>query len=353
MTETYQTNPAIEFDVVTGGDEAASVVVSVGADSFQRVPVPDVRVLPILERAFEPASKHDLVTDAIGEVGLSVDDAEALVEWTIENGLLLEDDAEVRARREWLANGWTASLRYYLASAGWEMSRSTVERTPEPATECAVELPEPEPLPDRSLGDVLRSRRTCRAFDGTPTSRTELGTLLGTAFGRLPGDVGPETAEYFGDRGSAFAVYPVVIRAEDVDAGVYRYGPEAHGLARVDPLPDDAEAIDRTVQGCLVDQPYADGASVVCILTADLARYRARWTGEAAFRQLLVAVAAQCHRLLLSATALGLDVFQATAVDDEGTDSLLGVDGYDEAALYPVAVGRKDDTVAGGESRDR
>ena len=40
-------------------------------------------------------------------------------------------------------------------------------------------------------------------------------------------------------------------------------------------------------------------------------------------------------------------------MDDEGTDSLLGVDGYDEAALYPVAVGRKDDTVAGGEGRDR
>lgn len=362
MSDTYRTNPAVEFDVERSA-AGARTVASVGTDELEKVPVAATRVLPILERAFEPRTEAELVAFAVEEVGLSEVTARETVESLSADGLLLSDPEAVARRDEWLSKGWNTSLRYNFASRDWGITQSLagegdgrtvdarngdaqngVERDDDARNDDAreiVALPDPAPLPDRPVNDVLLSRRTCREFDGTPTTSAELGSLLGRAF--RPVREGRERGgyDYFGTENFPLVVYPVVVRADDLDPAVYRYRVADHELGVVERLPDDPAAIDDALQEIVVNQPYARDAGVVFLLAADLDAYRARNRGEAAFRQLLATVSGQAHRLLLSATAAGLNAFQSAAMEDSTADEFVGADGYDEAVLYFVAVGRK------------
>lgn len=67
---------------------------------------------------------------------------------------------------------------YYLAAVDWEVT-DTGER--DSARQASAtpdrELPEPDPLPDRSLNDVMLDRRTCREFDGSTVEATALSSI--------------------------------------------------------------------------------------------------------------------------------------------------------------------------------
>jgi len=131
------------------------------------------------------------------------------------------------------------------------------------------------------------------------------------------------------------------VRAEDIDPAVYRYRVKEHELGVIRHLTDDPDAIDDALQEVIVEQPYARDAAVVFLLTADLDSYHQQNQGEAAFRQLLTMVSGHAHRILLTGTATGLDTFQSAAIDDSTADDFVGVNGYDEAVLYFIAVGQK------------
>lgn len=359
MSDIYQTNPALAFDVAQT-PAGNRTVASVGTDSLEKVPIEDTNVFPILECAFEPQTADDLIAFATEEVGLSAATAREAVESLAADGLLLSDSEEVARREEWQSKGWNTSLLYHLASRDWEIDQSLTDRGDESGAggrssddpesnrqrsdDRAVEtvaLPDPVPLPDRPLNEVLLSRRTCRKFDGTPVTRSELGSLLGRAFEPVREATGRDGFDYFGTDHFPFGVYPVVARAKDLNPAVYRYRVEDHELEVVEHLPDDPGAIDDGLQEVIVNQPYARDAAVVFLLTADLDAFRTRNRGEAAFRQLLTMVSGQAHRILLMGTAAGLNAFQSAAMEDSTGDEFVDVDGYDKAVLYFVAVGRK------------
>jgi SagB-type dehydrogenase family enzyme len=171
---------------------------------------------------------------------------------------------------------------------------STVSTAP-PA---ALELPPPQVRFTCSLEEVLRLRRSVRAFRKAPVPLGAAAQLLWSAQGITDGE-GHRTAP------SAGSVYPleallVAGDVEGLEAGVYRYRPDRH---RLQPLrTGDVRAL--LARACL-DQAFIADAALSILLTADDRAMRAKY-GDMA--ECYVAIEAGCALQNAALQAVALDL---------------------------------------------
>ena len=123
---------------------------------------------------------------------------------------------------------------------------------PIPPDATTVELPTPpEILPDKTRGlfDILRTRRSRRAYSAAPLALRELATLLWSVQGVVESGRGYtlRTAPSAGAR-HPLETYVMVNRVEGIAPGLCRYLPSGHRLVR---LGDDASVADRLAAACL------------------------------------------------------------------------------------------------------
>lgn len=397
MAETYRTNPAVRFSWRPGDGR---LVATVGTDDVETTPVEDPALLAALEFALEPRSRTELVEYLAADVGCSRHQSSEHVSNLRATGLLLPDGDRAADYRFWVEHGWDRSLLYHLSTndpgfdgsgneragneqvvneevvneeagskrAGSEETRSggaaseeigsdeatstetrsdgagRDETPPESGNDDVdVALPDPLPLPERPLHEVLLERRTCREFAGETVETEALSSLLHHTSEpvRCARESGTDAVgtEFFEMAAFPVGLYPVVVRSESLARGVYRYDPAEHGLRLRRSLDGSPAAIDDRLQAVTVNQPWVRDAGVVLLVTADLAAVRRRYRDPAAFRYLCTLLSGHAHRLLVTATAYGFDVFQAAALEESRAEDLLGVDGFDEPVLYVVAVG--------------
>jgi SagB-type dehydrogenase family enzyme len=195
----------------------------------------------------------------------------------------------------------------------------------------AVALPAARPLPELSVGQALRQRRSVRRYRDRMLTAQELAWLVHAATAITSGD-GYRTAP------SAGALYPIetyvaVSRVQGIDVGLYHVDVRAQAL---EPVRAGLVTGDLMIAG--LGQEFLRQAPVVFVLTGLF--QRARWKyRERHYRYVCWEGGHVAQNLYLAAEAAGLGACMVGAFLDGMLNDLLRIDGRHEAALGLVTVG--------------
>lgn len=211
----------------------------------------------------------------------------------------------------------------------------------------SIALPDPEPI-ECDLATVLDRRRSRRSFANQGISCQTVGTLLGhTVSPSDKADAGnfPETFRPYPSAGGLYPieVYLVVREGTDISPGTYYYSPRDHALRVL-----TSGRPETTFTNCFMHEPFARGivadAPVTVVLTGSLSRIKSKY-GPVGYRFALFEAGHLAQNLLLVLSSLGLSGVPLGSFLDDELDQFLGIDGMNEAALYPIALGypRDDD----------
>ncbi len=193
--------------------------------------------------------------------------------------------------------------------------------------------PTKEP-PAADLWKTLAQRRSLRQYQDRYLTQEELAALVWATQG-----VTLASQNYLlRTAPSAGALYPVetylaVHKVEEMEPGIWHLNLPDFSLELLKGM-DTRQAL---VQACL-GQRFMGEASVDFIWTGIL--NRAMWKyRERAIRYIFLDAGHICQNLMLAATALGLGCCPVGAFFDDEVESLVGVDGIEEVALYLASVG--------------
>jgi putative peptide maturation dehydrogenase len=281
-------------------------------------------------------------------------------------GVLLVDEpegelAELRRRDEQLtALNWNLESAVYHFIARWrgvdlrEQDGDLLPPSDEAVQEFVSEYGMPPPafhavggerieLPagDREgeLYDVLLRRRTARSFDPDRSMPLEeLATVLRYVFGyqgfaRLLGEI--TTLKRTSPSAGGFhpiEAYPLLLRVEGVDPGLYHYDGREHVLERLVSM--DRSAGRALAARLVCGQTYFADAHALVILAARFERAFWKYRNHPkALAALLMDSAHLSQTLYLVCTELGLGAFVTAAINNADAEEELGLDGYRDGVL--------------------
>ena len=313
----------------------------------------------------------DLVLATPSEDWVETDDEERARELA-RRGVLLVDDAEgelaeLRSRDERLGElNWNLESAVYHFIARWrgvDLREDTADLPPpgpdavrafvaafgmpppafRPARGERVELPRAEQ--SGQLYEALLRRRTTRSFDtARELPASELAAVLRYVFGyhglaRLFGEV--TTLKRTSPSAGGFHpvdAYPLVLRVDGVEPGLYRYDGREHALERVAAV---EPALGRELAAQFVcGQTYFADAHVLVVLAVRFERAFWKYRNHPkALAALLMDAAHLSQTLYLVCTDLGLGAFVTAAINNVDIDERLGLDGQREGAVAVCGFG--------------
>jgi SagB-type dehydrogenase family enzyme len=190
-----------------------------------------------------------------------------------------------------------------------------------------------------SLLSLLRTRETRRIYSDAPLTLMELSFLLWAAQGvkRIIRD-GYAALRPVPSAGARHALetYIFVHNVEGLKAGLYRYLPIEHKLL---PLPEIQDMGQKLSEACS-GQSFAAKSAVTFVWSA--IPYRMEWRySKAAHKFIALDAGHVCQNLYLACEAIGAGTCAIAAYDQDKMDSLLGLDGKDEFAIYIAPVGKQ------------
>jgi SagB-type dehydrogenase family enzyme len=183
--------------------------------------------------------------------------------------------------------------------------------------------------------EAIQSRRSVRKYSNQLMRLDELSRLLY--------NTGGINAERWGNKlrsaPSAGALYPIEVylvihRVENLEAGLYHYAVKDHALEL---LRDDDLRGEIVSHGLM--QEFLGQANLVLVFTAILQRLRWKYQ-ERSYRYALIEAGHLGQNVYLSATSMGMGTCAVGAFFDDNLNTMLGVDGEDEAAIYMLSVGK-------------
>jgi len=198
-----------------------------------------------------------------------------------------------------------------------------------------VALPPPDKTAGIAVEDAIARRRSTRAYAAEPLSLPELSRLLQLSAGI--------NGERYGNRLRAapssgalypIEVYPVVHNVAGLEPGVYHYGVSGHDLALLRSGDFRTEVVRQGIA-----QEFLGQAGVVFFMTVIFQRMRWKYQ-DRTYRYGLIEAGHIGQNLYLAATSLGLGACSVGAFMDDAINTMLGVDGHEEAAIYMLAVGK-------------
>lgn len=173
-------------------------------------------------------------------------------------------------------------------------------------------LPAPQKEGRISVEEAIASRRTRRDFSAKPLPLPYLSQILWAAQGITGSDGTLRSAP------SGGALYPLDVYAvvgkdsvEGLDAGVFHYIPQTHGLRRI--VPDDLR---KAAARASLHQLWMARAPVNLVLTAEYERIEKKY-GSRGKRYALMEAGHACQNIFLQAEALGLAAGIVGAFDDD------------------------------------
>lgn len=263
------------------------------------------------------------------------------------------DEKERRIEKVWR---WTTEARYF------HFSTQQVAYEEDPVVESANlarlarDSPPPSPFKEypgenkhlpgdfvESAGDfweVLRKRRTWREFARVPISLEDFSKVLLWTWGKTRLCTDPDVGEHVlktspsGGARHPIEVYPVVLRVESLEPGIYHYSVRRHGLELVRP----GFFEDMVISVCF-NQAWVGDSAAVFFMTGLLARTMWKYSHSRAYRVLLLDAGHLGQTFHLVCTRLGLAPFTTAATKDSEIEKELGLDGVSEVAIYTAATG--------------
>lgn len=198
-----------------------------------------------------------------------------------------------------------------------------------------ISLPYPDDFQGLHTEDAIQRRRSVRKYSNQLMTLEELSRLLY--------NTGGINAERWGNKlrsaPSAGALYPievylVVHRVEGLKAGLYHYAVKDHSLEllRVDDLRGEIVS-----HGLM--QEFLGQANLVLVFTAIFQRLRWKYQ-ERSYRYALIEAGHLGQNVYLAATSMGMGACAVGAFLDDNLNTMLGVDGHNEAAIYTLSVGK-------------
>ena len=196
-----------------------------------------------------------------------------------------------------------------------------------------IELPPPT-YEGMTLEEALKQRRSIRTFNNSNLTLQEISQLLFSAQG-----ITDETNLYR-TAPSAGALYPIETylianRVDGLEKGIYHYNIGGHSLE----LLREGDFSEEILEACLNQQSTKEAAALF-VFTAVFERTKSKY-GERGMRYIYIEAGHISQNLLLEATSLNLAAVPIGGFSDEGVNSLIGVDGTSESAVYINAVGKK------------
>jgi len=199
-----------------------------------------------------------------------------------------------------------------------------------------VRLPPNLPPAGPDLWTVLKNRRSIRNYLPAPLPFQDLANLLWATQGMTGGSPSP----WYRTAPSAGALHPidtylVIHQVKDLEPGIYSLR-----------LPEFALEMKRSgdfsqqIAHAALEQEMARWAAVVFIWVAVIHRSRQKYR-QRAYRYIYLDCGHIAQNLYLAATALELGCCGIAAFFDEEVNSLVGVDGREETAIYLATVGQK------------
>jgi putative peptide maturation dehydrogenase len=211
------------------------------------------------------------------------------------------------------------------------------------ATGTAYQLPF-DPRADGIFG-TLALRRTTRGFDReAPMTREQLSTLLYEVYGcrgtvEVDGEhVALKRSSPSGGGLHPTEVYPLLLRVEGFEPGLYHYRTRDHALVPV--VATTLEQAASLASELTCGQSFLEAAGALFVMTARFRRsfwkYRRH---ERAYTTLLLDAGHLSQTQYLVATALGLGAFVTAAINGANAEEVLGLDPLEEGAIAICACG--------------
>jgi SagB-type dehydrogenase family enzyme len=204
-----------------------------------------------------------------------------------------------------------------------------------------VDLVSPEQfsLGNMSLIEAIRNRRSRRNFTQESLTLEMLSFLLWVTQGVEKlihnGLVTIRTVPSGGGM-HPFETYLLINRVDGVSPGLYRYLALNHKLLK---LYSERADLPSKINEASNGQNFIGESAVVFIWA--VRPYRTEWRyGEDSLKDILISVGHICQNLYLACESIGAGTCAIVAYNQKLLDSLVGVDGEDEIALYLAPVGR-------------
>ncbi|GJL77836.1 MAG: hypothetical protein NPINA01_08250 [Nitrospinaceae bacterium] len=209
-----------------------------------------------------------------------------------------------------------------------------------------IKLPEKDSLPanEKSIDEVVASRRSVRSFSDQALSLKELSKLLQQSYG-ITGEISLPDGGTIALRASPSggALYPAEIylgirKVEGLEPGIYHYNVPDHALELLIP----GDPTEKLHEACC-QQEYTQQAAVVFLISGVFQRTKRKY-GERGYRYVFLDVGHLAQNIYISSTAQDLAVMTTCGFFDDVANQLLRIDGIDEATLYVAFVGKKKET---------
>jgi SagB-type dehydrogenase family enzyme len=197
-----------------------------------------------------------------------------------------------------------------------------------------IKLPPPKQVETLSVDEAIRRRRSIRTFLEKPMTIEQLSYLLWASIGIQRKENGYE----FRTVPSAGALYPIETylianKIRGLEKALYHYSIKSHLLEEL--VRGD---FSRSVARAALGQEMFLGAAAIFVWTAIFDRSKWKYR-QRAYRYIYLDAGHIAQNLALSATSLGLGSCQVGAFYDDEVNTIVGVDGAEESAIYLSAVG--------------
>ncbi|PFR05560.1 hypothetical protein COE50_25345 [Bacillus anthracis] len=328
--------------------------------------LPSPLYLKLFTKLTNLISKKEIIT--VIQQTFSLDDAESneVLDNLISNKLLVDSkygDGKLQGIQHWIDRGWLDALLLHLKSCDLEFDDSIndepdnfnsegfrelirQEGLPEFWKEIkginTVNLPNPTKLPTNySFDEILLKRRSNRPWKQKTIELQELSNILyysniETVRLRTEAETNLEEKPelLLNSAFSALETYFFAFNIEGLEPGLYHYDPKNHAVILI----KDGMFRDELVH-MVIGQDRPKNAACAFVISAVWSRYMYRYRHPRAYRTLLVNIGELAQKYLTLGTAYDYSTFLTPALRDEYADSMLGVNGYEEAPLYVVAIG--------------
>jgi SagB-type dehydrogenase family enzyme len=214
----------------------------------------------------------------------------------------------------------------------WRTKPSVYKKYPDSEK---INLPSPVIQGGPGLWEVLRTRRSLRAYTRDPLSLEDLSQILWATQG-LTASVGEHNLRTAPSAGALYPIetYLLINRVAGLEPGLYHYDVETHRLDILK-LGDYSQE----VKAGALDQQIAERASVVFIWSAIFQRSKWKYL-QRAYRYIFLDAAHIAQNLALAAQGLGLGSCQIGALYDDYMNELMGFDITEESVIYMSSIGK-------------
>lgn len=185
------------------------------------------------------------------------------------------------------------------------------------------------------LEKIILRRRSMREFTEKPIDVKTLSHLLYFSFG-----ITFKNNEFraYPSAGARYPieVYPILLKGENIENGVYHYNVKDHKLEKL-----RSGNFKKFLFNVTCQQKWIKKASVVFILTGILNRTLLKY-GERGYRYVLLEAGHAAQNMYLIATSLGLGCCTIGGFLDKEIDRFLDLEKTDEKTIYMLAIGSID-----------